>query len=279
MSEFIKAWQVPNFKTVYEDKNGNLTVREGGEADWRNKNPGNIRYTDETVASGAIGSMKLHPETDFDSMAIFPDRETALKAKSSLINKYYLDLSLDEAIRKYSPPSDNRGISIPDKIKHIAQSLGVSSDTIIRTLGPERIEKFKSELKKYEGKENPGEEYSFAVGTPENQNLRKQKILHYHYARRLPLEELEKDEDYNALFRSNDAWKDLPYRMSVEERRLWQKRKKNMEALIQKASQKKTGRSSKSGGTVHVRAHTREGGKEQVKAYERSKPEAHKEGH
>lgn len=63
MSEFIKAWQAPNYRTVYEDKEGNLTVREGGYANWRNNNPGNVRYNDETVGLGAIGSMKSYTNT------------------------------------------------------------------------------------------------------------------------------------------------------------------------------------------------------------------------
>ena len=80
MSEFIKAWQVPHYRTVYEDKDSNLTVREGGFANWRNNNPGNIRYSNKTVDLGAIGSMKQYTETDLDTQAIFPDRQTRAKS-------------------------------------------------------------------------------------------------------------------------------------------------------------------------------------------------------
>lgn len=287
MNEFIKAWQIPAYRTVYEDKDGNLTVREGGDANWRNSNPGNLKYGDFSVRHGAIGSMKPDIQSSFDSFAIFPDTKTGENAFISLIDNNYLDKSLATAIKDYSPLKDNKNANISGKVKDISGKLGVSSDTVVRSLGPEGIKKFKALLRRYEAPEKPGKEYSFAAGTLENEALRKEKILHYHYAKRLPPDELQKEENLNALFRSSDY---IPQKIKPEDKNKWEKRRKNMHSLVRETLQTingspaaeidATGRMKqtpplpprKPDCLVSVRAYNRESGKERVRPHTRSCP-------
>lgn len=294
MGKFIKAWQVPNGRTVYEDAEGNLTVREDGDANWRNNNPGNVRYNDRMVSLGAIGSMKTFVQTDFGTMAIFPDRQTGLMAQGSLLSDIYLDVPLRKAINKYSPSTENEGI--PEKVKDIAARLGVSPDTRVRDLGPEGIENLKKHLIRYESPEKPGREYTFQAGTPENEKLRGEKILHYHYARRLPAEELQKEENLNALFRSSDYNTPPVHLQKEDERESWPKRRNNMHALVEKVLQETEGGDSvasdlntknnaseskkrpprplrKPGCIVDVSPYRRDAGKEYVRAHIRSCPD------
>ena len=86
---------------VFEMLTGESETREGGTRSWRNNNPGNLEYNENTKKMGAIG-------TD-GRFAIFPDYETGRNAKEGLIfgGKNYRNLNLTEAIERYAPPSEN----------------------------------------------------------------------------------------------------------------------------------------------------------------------------
>lgn len=72
-----------------------------GVRNWRNNNPGNIEFGDYARAMGAIG-------TD-GRFAVFPTYDMGKKAKEKLIfeGKNYRGLTLDQAIARYAPPSEN----------------------------------------------------------------------------------------------------------------------------------------------------------------------------
>jgi hypothetical protein len=78
--------------------------KQVGDRNWRNNNPGNIRYDGVKYKNaanwGAIG-------TDGE-FAIFPSYEVGRQAKANLIfeNQSYKNLSLTDAIYKYAPPQD-----------------------------------------------------------------------------------------------------------------------------------------------------------------------------
>jgi hypothetical protein len=65
----------------------------------KNHNPGNIEYGRFAVADGATG-------TD-GRFAIFPDDQTGFKAMSDLLTHYYVGATLEAAIAKWAPPTEN----------------------------------------------------------------------------------------------------------------------------------------------------------------------------
>lgn len=172
MNEFVNAWQVPHMRTVYEDAAGNLTVKEGGNANWRNNNPGNIRYGEFARRHGAIGSMKLNPG-DKSKMAIFPSVEKSRKAKEILIrnNKKYIDNTLEGMMREYSPKSENPNIETT--INSISKNLGLPRNTPVKSIeaNPEKFQELMNQIEIHEGTK-VGKEYTFPNGTQENNKLK-----------------------------------------------------------------------------------------------------------
>ena len=85
----------------YADKDGHVTIKQGGSRSWRNNNSGNLVYGKFAKAHGAIG-------TD-GRFAIFPDEKTGDKAREALIfgGDKYRNLSLKQAIHRYAPPQEN----------------------------------------------------------------------------------------------------------------------------------------------------------------------------
>ena len=99
------------------------TVRREGSWNWRNNNPGNIEYGEYALKYGAIpyshGTPKAQkPEERF---AIFPTYEMGRKAKENLIfeGKNYKDLTIDQAIARYAPPSENDTTAYQNAVKAV----------------------------------------------------------------------------------------------------------------------------------------------------------------
>jgi hypothetical protein len=97
------------------------TVKREGTWNWRNNNPGNIEYGDYALKNGAIpfdhGMAKAQkPEERF---AVFPTYEIGRKAKENLIfeGKNYKDLTIDQAISRYAPPSENNTAAYQQAVK------------------------------------------------------------------------------------------------------------------------------------------------------------------
>ena len=65
----------------------------------RNHNPGNIEYGGWAVAHGAIASD--------GRFAIFPDDATGFAAMSALLMTDYVGLSVQDAVAKWAPPTEN----------------------------------------------------------------------------------------------------------------------------------------------------------------------------
>ena len=96
----VSATAPKTLERHYVDKDGNVTIKQGGTRSWRNNNSGNMEYGKFAKAHGAIG-------TD-GRFAIFPDEKTGDKAREALIfNGKYRNLSLKDAIYKYAPPKEN----------------------------------------------------------------------------------------------------------------------------------------------------------------------------
>lgn len=95
-----------------------LTVK--GDRAMRNNNPGNIEYGNFAKSHGAIG-------TD-GRFAVFPDRQTGIKAQSSLLfdKPSYRGLTLAQAISRYAPEFENNTKAYAATVAAVA---GVSLDT------------------------------------------------------------------------------------------------------------------------------------------------------
>ena len=89
---------------TYKDDNGNVEVRVGGSAAWRNNNEGNIKDRTWGQDHGAIG----HDGT----FNIFPDETTGKSAKETLLRGKYGDYSSIREMLKGK--FDENGNEIPN---------------------------------------------------------------------------------------------------------------------------------------------------------------------
>jgi hypothetical protein len=106
----IRNWIGGNdIAAVIESGPGYLVVRRPdgsvqkmtGARNWRNNNPGNIEFGNYARSMGAIASD--------GRFAVFPTYEMGKAAKEKLIfeGASYRALTLDQAIARYAPPSEN----------------------------------------------------------------------------------------------------------------------------------------------------------------------------
>lgn len=121
---------------VYTDE-----IRVNGSRAWRNNNPGNMIGPFAT-SHGAIGK-------DGQRFAIFPDEQTGLDALEALLKSdNYSGLTIEEAMTKYAPPSEN---DTADYIKKIEEGVGVKKDTKVGDLTDEQMKKYLNVIRRVEG--------------------------------------------------------------------------------------------------------------------------------
>jgi hypothetical protein len=105
------------------------TVRRTGARSWRNNNPGNIEYGTFAKSHGAIGSD--------GRFAVFPSYEAGRSAKESLLfeSKGYAGKTIEEAINRYAPPSENDSGWYASSV---AEAIGVDVNTPLSSLSQEQ---------------------------------------------------------------------------------------------------------------------------------------------
>lgn len=86
----------------------------------RNCNPGDIEYGKFALAHGAIG-------TD-GRFAIFPDEATGFAAMRALLKGAYLGLTVQQAIAKWAPSSENNDAAYVD---HVCEWTGLTPETVL----------------------------------------------------------------------------------------------------------------------------------------------------
>jgi hypothetical protein len=140
----------------FKDDAGNTETREGGSRAWRNNNEGNMRYGDYAKSKGAIGQ-------DKDGFAIFPDQQSGAKAKESLLfeSKNYKDKSIDDAISRYAPSTENDTAAYQKKVREAA---GVDGKTKMSDLTPDQRQKVLAAMKQQEGFKEGKTAYTDASG-------------------------------------------------------------------------------------------------------------------
>jgi len=121
---------------------GERTVenRTGTHA-FRDNNPGNIRAGAFADANGAVG-------TD-SGFAIFPSSGAGFQAMNRLLSSSsYQSLTVDQAINRYAPPSENDTATYQATIR---TAVGVGGNTRMSALNPEQRGQMSQAIARHEG--------------------------------------------------------------------------------------------------------------------------------
>jgi uncharacterized protein (TIGR02594 family) len=144
---FVSARRIGPRSVLYIDEQGRDVIREGGSRAWRNCNPGNITKSAFADNAGAIG--------DDGAMAIFPSESAGFDAIIALLRTAtYRELSLQGAIFRYAPPSENDSAAY---VAFVVARTGIGGDTVLKTLPVEKLHAIATAIKAMEGW-TPGEE-------------------------------------------------------------------------------------------------------------------------
>lgn len=129
------------YDVVYTRANGDETRRSGGTRAWRNNNPGCLRYSEFTVAQGAIGYA--------GGFAVFPDAETGMRAICTLLKSdSYKNLTISQAISKYAPPHENDTASYNMNLQKLT---GMHPTTKLSELSNAQIQHVARAIRRVEG--------------------------------------------------------------------------------------------------------------------------------
>lgn len=140
MAKAVSASQ-KDLTRVYTNDDGSVTVLTSGGRNWRNNNPGNIKYGDNARAAGAIGR-------DNDGFAIFPDYRSGLQGMLNVLKGKYGNSTIDQAMQKYAPPSENDTARYTTFLK---KRVGAPDGTLIKDLTPDELDRLVSGIPVYEG--------------------------------------------------------------------------------------------------------------------------------
>ena len=134
---------VPVGKDVkYTSPDGSGFIRKSGSRTWRNMNPGAIRYGDFTKQYGACGKA--------GGFAVFPTEEHGMEALKGLLKSDgYCNLTIEAAIYKWAPPSDNNDTKAYQR--HLSKMTGLNLSMKLHQLTPAQLEKVANAIKILEG--------------------------------------------------------------------------------------------------------------------------------
>lgn len=140
-SAFIAAHKTATKTILLVDDAGREFLRIGGSRSWRNFNPGNIRKGNFSNNNGAIG--------DDGSFAIFPDKSTGQKAIEVLLRgRSYGPLTLQAAINRYAPPSEN---NTDRYVRFVVDQTGIDRNAVLDDLKLAEVRKIMSANEAMEG--------------------------------------------------------------------------------------------------------------------------------
>ena len=136
---FPFVYAEPDGRNVkYYKENNTGIIRKGGSRSWRNNNPGNIRHSSKQIGSAA-------------GFAIFADYDIGFSEISNLLKSdKYKNLSINDAIFKYAPPTENDTLIYQSLI---AEFTGLDTSRIISDLSTEELADVASAIKRIEGYE------------------------------------------------------------------------------------------------------------------------------
>jgi hypothetical protein len=155
-----------NWEDINKNKINPITHKQGGDASWRNNNPGNLMAMFEgrvnPVNGNVTHSKRTHEEAlkamqskyegvqeiDRYGSLVFDTKEHGDAAQRQLINSWR-NKSISSAIHAYAPPTDANNTKA--YVQSVASAIGVSPDTKIGDLNSVQKEKLFDSIKKVEG--------------------------------------------------------------------------------------------------------------------------------
>ena len=140
-SVWIEQPVIDKMKRTYYYEDGSYLTKENGTVAWRNNNEGNLR-------PGALSSSRIG--VDKKNFAVFATPEDGHNAKKYLLfsSSSYKDLSLNDAIKKYAPASDNNN---PENYANFIMSNGKVENKIMNKYTADEQDKIMSAMKIQEG--------------------------------------------------------------------------------------------------------------------------------
>jgi hypothetical protein len=127
--------------TVIRYDDGTEQVRAGGTRSWRNNNPGNMRNTRFSKGQGSLG--------EAGGFAVFPDTPAGEGALTNLLDTdVYQGLSVDGAVNRYAPPSENNTTAYQNNIRSMT---GLPGSTKMSTLTAAQIRAVANAIQRIEG--------------------------------------------------------------------------------------------------------------------------------
>lgn len=158
MTRYVRAQdrQKGSTDVQFTGDDGTVMVRQGGSRAWRNNNPGNLRATPFSQAQGSIGKA--------GGFAVFPDYATGHEALKALLQtETYSALTIEKAVKRYAPPSENGTEAYKKNLKKIT---GLDIERKLGDLKADELESVVRAIEKLEGT-IPGKEQILArvVGT------------------------------------------------------------------------------------------------------------------
>jgi hypothetical protein len=137
------AWS-NNGNAYIHYNDGTLEVRQGGAANWRYNNPGNIKPGPAADQAGSIGTTGKFPNGN-GPFAIFPDAQTGFNAMQNILKRSdYQDLTLGSAMENWvlGPHHTAEAALTPDMMNYKAaasNTLGVPLSTPMGSLTDQQI--------------------------------------------------------------------------------------------------------------------------------------------
>lgn len=126
---------------LFTDESGRVFVRQGGSRAWRNNNPGNLRKSQFASEQGAIG--------EAGGFAVFATQEAGrLALKALLQTETYGKLTIEEAVKRYAPPSENGTAAYT---KNLIKLTGLDVKTKLASLTDQEIDAVVKAIQTLEG--------------------------------------------------------------------------------------------------------------------------------
>lgn len=143
---FVRAKETGQRRVTYWDEIGTTTTYVGGNRPWRNTNPGNIGAGPWANRHGAIGKA--------GGFAVFPSYEIGRATIISLLKSPgYINLSIWDAIPKYSPAKENDVTWYRGIVKQVSK---LDLQRKIKDLSPAELDRYVDGIERAEGKFKPG---------------------------------------------------------------------------------------------------------------------------
>ncbi len=143
---YVRAKETGPRRVTYWDAAGVATTYVGGNRPWRNTNPGNLGAGAWATRHGSIGKA--------GGFAIFPSYEIGRAAIIGLLTSSgYINLSIFDAIPKYSPAHENNVTWYRDIVKQVSK---LDLQRKIKDLSLEELNRYVNGIERAEGKFAPG---------------------------------------------------------------------------------------------------------------------------